>query len=159
MSDFAAPVRENASGLRDASPVPVLAPQATPVPANPVAILAAQPAKAKGSRTWVMYAGGGLLAAQIFLPTPVKPLALAGEAAGTFYSGIMAASTQNALSLAQQQALAVQIAELEARRADALGNCFWAGFLEGGRAVCESMVNDRFRSSLNEARRALNGSR
>lgn len=152
-----APLRVDTPALSAAEQAVVLAPPAAaPAPTNPATILAQHaPEKPKSSRKWMLYAAGGIITAQLVMPTDLKPNAIVGEILAGFYVPIMQANTANHLTLARQQALAEKIAELEARRADALGNCMWGGiFGPEGVQVCRQLVNERFNSSLANARYA-----
>jgi len=145
------------AALSDVNHIVLTAPAAVaPAPANPATILAqANPSKPTTNRNKILaYVAGGLITAQVVLPPGITPSAILGGVAAAFYTPIMQASMTNQLTLARQQALAEKIAELEARRADALGNCMWAGIFEGGDQVCRQLVNQRFNSSLADARSA-----
>lgn len=144
--------------LSGANQIVTAAPAAvTPAPANPATILAqANPPKPPTSRNKIIiWVAGGVVAAQMVLPTEMTPSAILGSVAAGFYTPIMQANMGNQLALARQQQVMEKIAELEARRADALGNC-WAAMILGpeGVGACRQLVNERFNVSIAEARRA-----
>ena len=150
------PVREHAPALSDPNQAILLTPAASPMPANPAQILAQQSGPPPKKRNWLLWGIGGAVAAQIVMPHDLKPATVAGDIASGFYGQLMGTSTDNIVVQSQLQPLAQRLADLEARRADALGNCMWAGIMgPGGNQLCQDLVEQRFQPSIYEARNAL----
>jgi len=131
------------------------------MPANPADILArnAQNGGEKKRVRGIVWMGGGLLAAQILAPQPMKPTVVAGSAVAGFYSQIMAASSDKEEDLARKRVLAERLADLEARWSEARAKCFWTG-LAGKEAAefCTLAVDQNFIPAINQVRRQLSRS-
>lgn len=126
------------------------------VPMNPQEMLVAAAKPQPSRRKWILLGAGGLFLAQIALPQPMKPSTMIGGIMADFYTPIMRASATNTIQLAQQQALAQRIAELEAARAEWVGNCALTSIIspELGQ-VCITLANERYESAVAAARETL----
>lgn len=137
---------------------PVSIPAPPPMPANPVEILSRN-AGAKQSflrRNPLIAVLGGLAALQVIAPEEMKPSVFAGDVAAGFYAQIMKANLENQVNLAQKQALAERIAQLDAARADWIGQCSLIQIVSPDLARgCIALAEQRYNTSLAEARRSL----
>ncbi|GAB5470452.1 MAG: hypothetical protein Kilf2KO_34820 [Rhodospirillales bacterium] len=71
----------------------------------------------------VAWAAGVVIAAQLLLPSELKPFQLAGEAAAQFHGALFDEVNRKELELAQQQEIARRMAQLQADYADWKGMC------------------------------------
>ena len=137
---------------------PASIPAPPPMPTSPVEILARN-AAAKPSflhRNPLVAVLAGLAALQVVAPEEMKPSVFAGDVAADFYGQIMDTSRANQLRLAQEQALAERVAQLEAARADWIGQCSLVGIVSPELAQgCIALAEQRYNTSLAEARRSL----
>lgn len=125
------------------------------LPADPGVILAARETK-KPAKPWLLYAGLGLIALELVAPQSMRPSHVMGHVAASFYAPIMGTSAANTVNLAQQQALAARIADLEGRRAEWIGNCNLTRLLSPDLAqACDVLVEQRFKASVDQARASL----
>lgn len=155
-----APLGTNTPTLPAADQPVVLmpAPSTTPIPSDPAILLAqAKPTAPTSRRNKIIaWVAGGTIAAQVVLPPAISPLGIAGGMVAAFQGPILAALASNNLNTAQYQAIAARIADMEARRAEAMGDCMFAGvFGEPGIYLCRRLVAEKFDPALEEARRAL----
>lgn len=94
-----------------------------------------------------------LLAVEAFAPTALKPSYHIGEAGGRVIGGIMQATNEKELDLAEQLPYADALGERERMRSNFTGLCAASGVLDRQLAAyCFAMTNEYFRHALPPAR-------
>lgn len=95
----------------------------------------------------------GVVAGQLFLPAHQKPFRLAGEAAAQFHGALFDEVNRKDLELAQQQAVARKMADLQAEYATWKGLCsLTAAFDPTLGAACMQAADAHFQSALKQIR-------
>ncbi|MBL4590747.1 MAG: hypothetical protein JKY96_02185 [Phycisphaerales bacterium] len=97
------------------------------------------------SRKWMLWTGGGLLAAQLFAPMPLKPAAIIGDVFGQFYAPIMEQSLRKQVRSEEQGRLSGELGRLQSEYSQARAKCGFAGLLgPEAQQLCNAAVDQNF---------------
>lgn len=97
----------------------------------------------------------GAIIAQLVAPEEYKPFALAGKAAAQFHGELFDEVNRKELELAQQQAIAQKMAELQADYANWKGLCSLTGAFDPTLgAACMQGADQHFKNALRQIRRS-----
>ena len=96
-----------------------------------------------------------VVGAQLFAPAHLKPFKLAGDAAAQFHGALFDEVNRKELELAQQQAIAQKMADLQADYANWKGLCSLTGAFDPMLgAACMQGADEHFQNALRQIRRS-----
>lgn len=121
--------------------------QVAPLPTDPADILWQDQRRQQQpkSRKWMLWTGGGLLAAQLFAPMPLKPATVIGGVFGQFYAPIMEQSLRKQVRTEEQGRLSRELGRLQSEYSQARAKCGFAGLLgPEAQQLCNAAVDQNF---------------